>query len=411
MSELLAEAEIPEHVPQGLVMDYPFTQGQSTTSLAHDELVPELQARYPDIFYARGVYSGGGDSWMLMRAEDISRVFRDTEHFSVKGFSPFGALTGGGWHMIPQESDPPQHAAYRAMLNPIFSPRAIAQLKTKIRGYAVKYISRFQDRGECEFMEEFAFEYPITVILEFLGLPQDMLKQFLAWEHDLMRGSSIEAIAGSANAVLEYLRTIVAERRKSPGDDLLSYAMKAEVDGHSLSDIELLGFAFNLYAGGLDTVSTMLGHMFRYLAIHPDLQTRLREAPDLIPAAVEELLRLHAPTTTHRTCVKETTIRGVTIRPGDKIALVTAFGSRDAAKFDRPNELVLNRTAPHLTFGAGNHRCVGMHLARMELTIAFEEFLSRIPHFHIREGATIVTQLPNVIQIDRLPLVWNAGSE
>jgi cytochrome P450 len=179
-------------------------------------------------------------------------------------------------------------------------------------------------------------------------------------------------------------------------------------DGRNLTDDELVGFCFNLFIGGLDTVSTNMGMQMRHLAETPEHQALLRANPELIPDAVNELMRAYAAVSMIRTCVKEAVVCGVTIRPGDKVLLPTYLAGRDPEAFDRPDEVILDRKPRHVSFGYGPHLCIGMHLARRELRIALEEFLGNIPDFWIEPGAEIESYLATIIQPVTLPLVWHA---
>jgi cytochrome P450 len=178
------------------------------------------------------------------------------------------------------------------------------------------------------------------------------------------------------------------------------------IDGRQLSRDELLGFCFNLYVGGLDTVSTNMGWHFRHLAENQDHQAALRLSPAMIPNAVEELLRAYSAVTSFRTCTKPVVIRGVQLMPGDRAAMATFLANTDPDAFEQPNEVRLDRNPRHITFGTGIHRCVGAALARREISIAIEEFLIAIPNFSVEEGAELSTSLGPVIQSKALSLSW-----
>ena len=211
-----------------------------------------------------------------------------------------------------------------------------------------------------------------------------------------------EGIINSTN----YLREVMAERKANPGDDLLSFAIKAEIDGRKLNDDETLGYAFNFFLGGLDTVTAHIGNIVRHLATNLDDQRYLRENPEKIKDAVEEFMRAYAAVTTYRTCKKETVLNGVTIKPGDKVALVTTLAGRDRDQFDDPHSVKLDRKPRHMSFATGPHTCLGLHLARRELRIALEEVFKVIPEFHIKPGTTIKSQAGVIIQPRSLELVW-----
>ena len=255
-------------------------------------------------------------------------------------------------------------------------------------------------------MTEFAFPFPVSVFLDLMDMPHELTPMFMAWEHDLLHESDLAVVAAASRNVVDYMREVMAERRKNPKDDFISYGLNARVNDRPLSEDELVGYTFNLFIGGLDTVTTNMGLHFRHLAETPEHQSRLRDDPAFIPTALEELLRAYGSTSTFRTCVKEAQINGVTIMPGDKVLASPIPACRDPESYDRPNEVLLDRTPTHITFAYGPHRCIGSHLARRELQVALEEFLAAIPPFSIRPGATIRTHLGGMVQPDVLPLVW-----
>jgi cytochrome P450 len=398
-------ATIPAHVPSELVQAYPLVLGATTTENPFDRIVPELAAG-PEVVYATNIYPGGSPAWVFRRAEILRAIYKDTEHFSSKGFSPFSMLIGDSWSQVPVEYDPPEHAKYRNLINPLLAPQRMAALEGNVRRYARAYIDRFKDRGACEFMSEFAFEFPIAVFLDLMGLPQSDVKQLLAWEMKLLHEPDMAEVARAVAEVKGYLIEKMAERRKQPADDFITFAVTARVDDRPLTEDELIGLTFGLYIGGLDTVSTNMGLHFRHLAEHQDHQAELRANPGKIPLATEELLRAYAAVTTFRTCVKETEVAGIRVMPGDKVAMTTTLAGRDDRKYDNPNEIRLDRGPQHETFAFGPHRCVGMHLARRELHVGMEEFFVAIPQFRIAPDARIVSELGAMIQPKTLPLVW-----
>ena len=398
--------DIPAHVPRELVRDdYPFIMGTTTTENPFKTMVPELH-KNPDIIYSTNFYVGFQPAWIPRRLEDVQALYLDGEHFTTKGLTPFPMLIGESWDLVPIETEGTQHAMYRTLLNPLFTPRKMQALDDKVRQSARQFINKFKDRGECEFMSEFAFRFPIVVFLDLMGLPHERLEEFMEWEFGLLHSMDIEGITNATKHVCTYLREMIEERRKNPVDDLISFGVTAKVDGRGLTDDELMGFCFKLFIGGLDTVSTNMSWQIRHLAEHPADQKRLRENPALIQPALEELYRRYAAVTTVRTCIKQTQIRGVTIMPGDKIATPTTLANTDPAAFENPFEVDFDRAPRHLTFGYGVHRCIGAPLARRESAIALEELFAALPEFRVQEGAEIVTELGHILQMRNLPLVW-----
>ena len=403
----LPPAQIPPHVPPGMVRPFPFMFGTTTEHDPFNEWVPEIHAG-PEIFYAPHAYPGGTPSWIVRRTQDMRDIYFDTEHFSSKDFSPYSKMIGETWNNLPAEHDPPMHALYRAFVNPVFTPKVMAKLEDRIRQYADEDLLSLRDKGACEFMKDFAFEFPIKVFLELMGLPRESTPKFLEWENDLLHNMDMARMATATRAVVTYLREQIEDRRRHPGEDLITYGVQAEIDGRKLTEDELVGFTFNLLIGGLDTVSTNIGLQFLHLAQHPDDQAYLRANPARIPEAIEEFMRAYAPVTTFRTCSKPVVFKGVTMMPGDKIAMCTTLAARDPQEYDRPNDVILDRKPKHLSFGYGPHLCVGMHLARREMRIAMEEFLRLIPPFQVQPGHVVRCHL-GMIQPVELPLVWQPG--
>lgn len=395
---------IPDHVPPELVRPFPFVFGTTTEQDPFNDLAASVHEG-PDIIYAPHAYPGGTPAWVPRRAEDLRTIYYDTEAFSPRDFSPFAKLIGETWINSPVELDPPEHGPFRAMVNPVFTPKKMAQLEEKIRLYASEYIDAFAAKGACEFMGDFAFEFPIRVFMELMGLPLERMTEFLDWEMNLLHNHDMAKIAAATRSTVDYLRSEIEDRRRNPREDLISFGVTAQMDGRSLTEDELVGFMFNLFIGGLDTVSTNMGLHFWHLATHRDDQARLRADPALIPGAIEELMRAYGAVTTFRTCRKETEIRGVRFMPGDKIAMSTTLAGRDPAEFPDPAEVRFDRRPRHVSFGFGPHICVGMHLARREMRIAMEEFLARVPDFRVADGHQVRCHL-GMIQPVELPLVW-----
>lgn len=403
MNFQLPDPVIPAHVPANLVRPFPYMFGTTTQADPFGDWAPAVHEG-PAIFYAPHAYPGFTPAWIVRRVEDLRKIYMDTATFSSKDFSPYSKMVGDTWTNLPVEFDPPQHGKYRAFINPLFTPSAMAKLEDRIRGYAVDYIESFRERGSCEFMADFAFEFPIKVFLELMDFPLSNTAQFLEWETGLLHEMDMK-MADATRNVVAFLRDQIAYRRKNPGTDIISYALGVEVEGQKLNDDELVGFAFNLFIGGLDTVSTNMGLHFLHLARNPADQQFLKDNPQRIQHAIDEMMRAYAAVTTFRTCTKETEIGGVKMMPGDKVAMSTTLAGRDPEEFPEPDAIRFDRNPRHVSFGFGPHMCVGMHLARREMRIAIEEFLKRIPQFSVEAGHTVEYHL-GMIQPVKLPLVW-----
>jgi cytochrome P450 len=393
---------------RGAPADFPFAYGKTTLENPWESIVPDY-CEGPDILYADGVLHAGTPAWVPRRLADLRAVYADTTHFSNADMAPFAPLVGERWQVLPLEADAPAHARYRGVLNPAFTPKSIARLDEKMRLAARDHAMSMREAGRSDFMAAFALKFPILVFLELMGMPESMAAQFLDWENGLLHSAELDTLASATREVERYLRGAIEERKRRPGDDLISHAVGSRVSGaDGLSDDELLGICFNLFIGGLDSVSTNMGWQFFHLATHPLDQRRLRENPGLIPAAVDELQRYYAAVTTYRRCIRPFSIAGVAIEPGEFVAMSTTVAGRDDRAYSNPNVVDLDRRPRHVAFGYGPHACVGLHLARREMRIALEQFLATIPEFHLSADAPIRTLLHSTIQPESVPIEWRA---
>ena len=357
---------------------------------------------------ARGHY-GDHPSVVISRYSDVQWAFRHPEVFSSSG----GTVGVGQQPLIPLEVDPPRHTAYRRFLNPRFVPREIDKLEPDIRRLVLQLLDSIAEGEGCDFHEEFATPLPSGIFLALMGLPTEDLPQFLQWRDDTIRPDvppgDFEAAERvrkqTAAAVNEYFREAIAERRKDPNSTLLSDVVESTVDGEPLSEVELLGICHLLFLGGLDTVTATLDCMVAFLAEHPAERARLTADPDGIPSAVEELLRWSTPVqVVPRMVAQEVEMGGVTLEPGDRVTLVLGAANCDPDAFESGWDLARSPNR-HVAFGAGNHLCLGAHLARLELRVALEEFHRRIPNYRIADGAELLFS-PGIRQTQSLPLVF-----
>ncbi|MDQ1521881.1 MAG: hypothetical protein QOI55_2954 [Actinomycetota bacterium] len=357
----------------------------------------------------------GTSAVYLTRYEDVQWAMKHPDTFS----SSFEAISIGQEHpLIPLQIDPPEHAQYRRLLDPQFSPKKMAAIEADARLLVNRIIDTFVDNDGCDFHEDFATPLPSTVFLRLMGLPQSDLPTFLQWRDNTIRpdvapddwegAQRIREQTG--HAVTAYFQGAIDERRRHPDDSgVLGRLVEGEVDGRPLTDVELLGICHLLLLGGLDTVTATLDCAIVYLARHPDRRRMLVEDPMVLAGAIEELLRAESPVMVVPRVVKQDcTIGGVEIKAGDHATLCVGAANGDDAEFDDAHDVDFLRTPNrHLAFGGGPHRCLGSHLARMELRVALEEFHRRIPDYEISPGVDIHYS-PGIRQADHLPLVFGA---
>lgn len=367
----------------------------------------------PPIQFKRGEHhvraEGLGGNWVITRQALQAEVLRNPDLFSSHLAIGFSRLIGEDWPLVPLELDPPEHTHFRMLLMPWFSPAKAQEMSPEIRNLAISLIEDIKHRGSIEFMEHFGSVFPVTVFMQMMGLPREQMPRFLQWENDMLRGETMEIRGEAALAIKTYLLDLVEERRKNPGNDIVSYILDCDIEGAPLSEDRILGTVFMLFAGGLDTVASSLGFIFRTLATNHALQDQLRHNPDLIDAAVEEFLRAYGVVTTFRYVTRDCEFHDVAMQKGDLVEIPFGLGSRDDAVYDDPHEINLDRANKrNITFSTGPHTCLGRHLARAEIKIAIEEWLARVPSFTISDPAAVKTAAESVWAIECLPLSWQS---
>ena len=392
----------PDHVPAELVRDVDHVFGA-------DFLADPFEA-YRGLRDQRVVWSlNHGGYWVLTRAEDIRAAYQQPELFS-------SASTGIPAHvsrkekLYPLELDPPDHTAYRRVIAPLFAPKAVTARTAAIDATAGALIDEFADRGRAEFVADFAEPFPTRIFTNILGLPVAEAPKFVAWNNTLLHSQDRPEDRRAAGIEInDYLRDLIAARRAEPRDDVVSALLAGEIEGRPIELEEVQNLCFLLFIAGLDTVTAALSWCFRFLAEHPDHRRQIVENPDLIPSAVEELLRVHSFVNPARTATRDLEFAGVQMRKGDRVLLATALVAQDPAEFPDEAQVRFDRSANrHLAFGAGPHRCAGSHLARDELSTALALWHARIPDYAIDAGETVSIHAGGVFGLDRLPLVWPA---
>ncbi|MET0377142.1 MAG: cytochrome P450 [Rhizorhabdus sp.] len=346
-------------------------------------------------------------AWQVSRAADIRFVMNNPQIFSSREAAGFSQLIGERWDMIPLELDPPEHTKFRKVMNPILAPAKVAQMAPGVTARAVELIETVREKGGCEFMEAFGQPFPVSIFMQLMGLPSDQMGTFLRWEKDLLFSPDPQDKARAAKEIRDYLVTLGNERRANPTGDLTSYVVQAEVDGRPFSDDEILGTLYLLFVGGLDTVASTLGFVFRHLAEDQEHQAWLRANPDRVEKAIEELIRRFTVVSTRRRVMEDVELGGVQMKRGDWVAVTFAAGSIDPNEFLCPLDVDFDRkNVRHFGFGFGPHFCIGNHLARRELVVALHEWLARIPQWRVRPGSEVIQHGGGVFGVDLLELEW-----
>jgi len=355
---------------------------------------------------------------VLSRLADIEMALKHTELFS----SNMDAVDLGNIRpLIPLQVDPPEHAKYRRILDPLFTPREMARREPMVAELVNQMIDGFAEKGECDFHEEFAVPLPCTVFLQLLGLPLEDLEKFLEWKDGVIRPEGATdwddrhaASAPIAQQIYDYFERAIDDHIASPRDDVLSAMIAAKVEsegGRPLTREELLDICFLFLIAGLDTVTDSLDCFFVYLSRHPEHRHQLIEQPDILPHAIEELLRWETPVPgVARVAMQDVEVGGCPISKGERVSPLLGAANTDPAEFADPELVDFTRNPNrHRAFGGGPHRCLGSHLARMELRVALREFHRRIADYEIKPG-TQLTYTAALRSVEALPLVFGVAN-
>jgi cytochrome P450 len=357
---------------------------------------------------AQGVTGG----WVVTRYDDVADVLRRPEEFS----SQIGLYPVRAW--IPQAIDPPAHTGYRRLLNPWFTAEAMAKLEPHLEQYAGELLDKMLAKDEFDFVADFADPFPTVIFCELAGFPLSDHPQIMDWKNTLMhandghsRGSALalakaralglplgedgptpeqffQVRAAAGLEIYGYLKQLIDERRKRPGDDLITKLLDAKYEGERpLTQEELEDTLFLLFMAGLDTVASVLGLIVKGFAEDPGKRREFvarMEDPQRGASAIEELVRYHAIVTMPRRATRAVGLRGEAFAENEIIACPSPAANRDPEQFARPHELLFDRTPNrHVGFGLGPHRCLGIHLARRELRVALQAFHRRLPDYRL----------------------------
>ncbi|MGH3636088.1 cytochrome P450 [Mycobacterium sp.] len=341
--------------------------------------------------------------YYLTRREDVLAALRNPKVFSSRlALQP----PGSPLPVVPLAFDPPEHTRYRKILQRYFSPHALSKSRPVLTRHATDMIDAIAGRGKCEVMADVANLYPFQVFLDLYGLPLEDRDRLIAWKDAVIADKAYvtEADLAPGRELFGYLTDVIRQRRQNPGSDILSQVMTGE---GAFSDLELLGMSHLLILAGLDTVTAAIGFSLLELARRPQLRTQLRDDPKQIRAFIEEIVRLEpsAPVAP-RVTTEIVTVGGMTLPAGSSVRLCMAAVNRDGSDAMSTDQLVMDgKVHRHWGFGGGPHRCLGSHLARIELTVVVDEWLKRIPEFELAPGYTPEIRFPGkTFALKSLPL-------
>jgi cytochrome P450 len=405
------------HLPDNLVVDFDvYDQSLAMPKDVFQQRASELRARGPVVYS-----TAYGGIWVVTRYQEIHQVLRDPETFSSY---PTNLVNMAEGKFIPLELDPPEHTYYRKALQPLFNPKRMQELEPLIREVINDLIDSFAARGNAEFISEFAHQLPTHVFLVLMGWPLEDAPMFSETTDTALQGipggteeESAKARKDAANKIYDYFGAVVARIRTGQDEargltaQIVNTPIEMEDGVRLLTDDELNRMFYLLLIAGLHTVQGSLAWAIVHLANNPLQRQKIIDDRETITAAVEEILRIEASVITARRATRDVEIGGVTISEGDQLIALLCSANRDGSEFEEPDELKIDRSPNrHLSFGAGPHRCLGSHLARIELELVLEEIHKRIPDYSLVQDDPPLFHATQVRGCLRLPITFTPSS-
>lgn len=399
-------AEKPDHVPAELVVDFDLynVPGADRDAQAAYHAV---QNSAPDIFWT----PRNGGHWVATRAEDVDAMLRDPVRFSSERvFLPRDDNTP---QTLPTESDGKRHSDLRRPLTRALMTQVVAQMEPRVRQLANDLIDVLIDKGECEFVSEFANVMPMHIFLDLVDLPHEDLHTFLPPVEAFIKGGTKEARHEAQMEIYRHIKDVVKSRREKPGEDLASIVVNCEVEGQRITEADAIAYMTLILLGGLDTIAAVLAQIANFLATSPvhraQLVDRLDDEP-FLRSAIEELFRRFGIVNSARIVKEDVEFKGVRFLEDDTVLPINMLYGLDDRRIDNPLAVDFSRGSAgrHLIFGAGPHTCPGATLARREVLIFLQEWLRRIPDFALRPGFQPVGHTGVTCSLATLQLVWGA---
>jgi cytochrome P450 len=400
----------PAHVPQALVFPFDHQDDPLFESAGGiPEAMAELSRTAPEVFWSPKV----GGFWCVTGYDAVIDAGKRTDLFTSTDM----IIPAGGQLVVPLMPlmlDPPNHAPMRKPLTEAFTPTMMMHRQEDIRALAADLLDKVAPLGKCDFFASVAEPMPVLIFMKIMGLDLARYREFRDLASTALNGTiPREEKQNNGRQVAMIMHELIQKRMAKREDDLMSRLIDLKVDGRAVTPDELMGYSLLLFYAGLDTVANMMAFSTRCLAKNQKLQQALRDDPSKIPLAVEDMLRRHAVAPVGRTVTKDVEWRGVQMRAGDKLLICYPAAGLDEKVYPDASEIKFDRPSyNHQAFGAGPHRCVGRHLARIELNVLFEELFKRIPTFRADPSAGKEKMHGGMVfGMDYLPLIWTQEAQ
>jgi cytochrome P450 len=335
--------------------------------------------------------------WMVSGYDEVTAAARDTETFSSRHDMPNGTSPYAGVMVpptpiraVPIEMDPPGYIDYRRMLQSRFSPTVVRVMRARTEEFVTWCLDRRIESGRIDLFHDLTKLVPAMITMQLIGLPIEHSEIIADAVHN--RSEERFNLNAAWSLLMKVTTEAIARRKQERADDLISYLLDAEIDGHRFADHEIMEICFTLVIGGMATTARLALGGLSYFAVHPEERARVKDDPELMASAIEEFLRYYSPVPfLSRTAVSDTCLGGQEIKAGDRVVLGYAAANRDPKVFDRPDEIIIDRSPNrHLALGHGVHFCLGANLGRMEATVMIEQVLARMPDYElIRDPAPV----------------------
>lgn len=411
-AEMDVATALPDHVPPELIETFDLWDDEEILADTFGAL-ERLQQRT----MSKGgiVYNPYLRTWWVGNYDLAREIYQSPEQFSSR-------IVGGGiqrptmksmshnmpFRWIPLTLDPPEHEMFKRVLTPMFTPNEMKRYLPHIRDIVRNLLAGLAQKTEGDFASGLANPAPAFLFTQMFGLPAARGEEYMSWNHHFFHSTNLEERGEAARKIIEAMTELTQRCFDDPRDDVMSRVVQTTIDGHPISFNDALGIGFVLYIGSLDTTTSHLNLQFLHMATHPQDQQRVRADKSLVPGAVEECLRLYGMVNPGRTVSQDMHFHGVELREGDKIGWASSAAGRDPDEFPDPGTFdPQRRPNRHLAFGAGPHRCVGLHLARQVLRVAMEEVHDALPTYRLSETKPIEMQTGIAIGVNELPLVWD----